>query len=261
MKNITILFLLAAIVVSFSSCEKVIDVKLKSSPAQYVIIGKVSDAPGPYTVSINKSVSFEQSNVFPAVSGAMVVITDQMTGVSDTLTEDLPGGYVTHTLQGQVGHTYQLYIKADGQVFTSIATMPNKVPMDTLYQQPAEFGDGVSIVPVYTDPGGENNFYHFIQYIDNKQTQELYYRRDIVGNGKQLRVPLNLGADTSMHVGSTVSVSLESIDSAMYQYYRSLDETISQSAAAPANPICNIQGAKLGYFSVYAVDTKTIVIY
>jgi len=260
MKNIA-LFLLAAIVVSFSSCEKVIDVKLKSSPSQYVIIGKVSDEPGPYTVSVNKSVSFEQSNVFPAVSGATVVITDQTAGVSDTLTEDMPGGYVTHTILGQVGHTYQLYIKSEGQIFTSTATMPHKVPMDTLYQQPAEFGDGVSIVPVYTDRGGENNFYHFIEYINSKQTQELYYRRDIVGNGKQISVPLNLGSDTSMHVGSTVTISMESIDSAMYQYYRSLDETIGQSAASPANPLCNIQGAKLGYFSVHAVDTRTIVIY
>lgn len=243
------------------SCEKVINVKLNSSASQYVVIGNVDNGSGPYSVSITKSVDFQQSNTFPGVSGATVVITDQTAGISDTLTEDMAGHYITHSLTGIEGHTYHLYINVNGELFTSTSTMPARVRLDSLYQQPAEFGDGVSIVPVYTDPAGVRNFYHFIEYIDGKQTKELYYRSDRVGDGQTLRVPLNLGADTAMHTGSTVTVDLQSIDSAMYQYYRTLDETIAQSAASPANPVTNITGVKLGYFSAHAVDTKSIVIY
>ena len=261
MKNIILAAASFILLSTFASCEKVIDVNLNSSASQYVIIGNVHNGGGPSTVSISKSVDFQQNNDFPTISGATVVITDQTASVADTLIESSPGFYVTHGLAGVEGHTYHLYININGQIFTSTATMPGQVNLDTLYQQPAEFGDGVSIVPVYTDPAGIKNFYHFVEYIDGRETKEVFYRSDRVGDGNTLRVPLNLGTDTSLHVGSTVTVALQSIDSSMYQYYRTLDETIGQNAAAPANPATNITGAKLGYFNVHAVSSKTIVIY
>src|SRR5674476_489406 len=83
-------------VISFFSCKKVITVQLNNSPTQIVVVGEVTNAPGPYTVAITSSVNFTQPNVFPPVSGAQVIMTDDH-GLDDTLTETAPGTYNTHT--------------------------------------------------------------------------------------------------------------------------------------------------------------------
>ena len=105
-------FLLIVLLAAFSACKKVIKVDLNSSSARYVVQGNVTDVAGTYTVTITKTINFDQDNIFPTVSGAMVVITDVSAGVTDTLAETLPGNYTTHVLAGTPGHTYKLYVNA-----------------------------------------------------------------------------------------------------------------------------------------------------
>ena len=53
----------------FFSCQKVIQLELNTSSSQIVIQGNVYDQACPDTVKISKSVNFDQSNVYPAVTG------------------------------------------------------------------------------------------------------------------------------------------------------------------------------------------------
>src|SRR6187551_2496352 len=103
--NKYIITILATVMIA--SCEKEISIDLNSSSPQIVIEGNISDEPGPYTVKISKTVNFSEANVFPPVTGALVVISDN-TGVIDTLTETLPGSYLTNTITGTQGNTYTL---------------------------------------------------------------------------------------------------------------------------------------------------------
>src|SRR5580704_14516118 len=82
--------------IPFITCKKVINLNLKNASPQIVIIGEVTNPPGPYQVTINSTVNFSNSNVFPPVSGALVIITDN-TGLTDSLTETTPGTYTTHS--------------------------------------------------------------------------------------------------------------------------------------------------------------------
>ena len=257
----TIITLSALLLITFTSCRKVINVKLNSASSQYVIIGNVTNMAGPYSVSITKTIDFQLDNNFPAVSGAVVIITDATIGNSDTLQESAPGIYNTSILTGQEGHTYNLYIKVENEIFTASSTMPAMVPLDSLYQEPATFGDGVSIVPVYRDPAGVKNYYHTVQFINNKQSKEIFLRSDILTDGQVVSRPLDLGTDTAMHTGDNVRIELQAVDSAIYQYYRNLVATINQNSAAPANPQTNITGAKLGYFSAHAISASTITLH
>ena len=156
-----------ALLTAMASCQKVIQVHLNDTAAKYVIEGNVSDQPGPYFVKISQSVNFDQANTFPAISGATVIITDATAGVVDSLHESTPGMYRTTSLAGVSGHTYQLYIKVNGQVFTSSALMPVAVNIDTLYTQKSVFGDGNELVPQYTDPPTPGNYYHFVETIND----------------------------------------------------------------------------------------------
>src|SRR5260370_344945 len=100
-----IIVILLASVLLFS-CTKTITPTLNTSSPQVMVQGAVSDTAGPYYVSIVSSVGFYASNVYPGISGAVVMITDSSTGLRDSLAETSTGLYVTHSLlQGVHGHT------------------------------------------------------------------------------------------------------------------------------------------------------------
>jgi hypothetical protein len=251
--NICLTFFLAA----FCSCQKVIKVNLNSSAPRYVVEGNVTNLPGPYLITINKSVNFDQDNVFPTVSGAIVVITDNTAGVTDSLKETSPGNYHTSVLNGVPGHNYQLYIGAGGNVFTANCTMPALVTLDTLYTQLSSFrGNSHQLVPVYTDPVTTGNYYHFAEIKNDTLTDNISIRNDALINGQVIKQPIGGG----LHDGDQVTLTLECIDSAMYQYYFTLEQTNNQNSATPANPLSNIKGGALGYFSAHTANKRSVVV-
>jgi hypothetical protein len=245
------------VIAGFTSCQKVIQVHLNDSASKNVIEANISDRPGPYLVTITRSVNFDQENVFPAVSAAVVVITDQTTSLADTLKETTPGHYETTTLTGMPGHKYQLYVSAAGQVYTASATMPLPVTLDSLYAEKSPFGRSNTIVPVYTDPVAKGNRYHFVEVVNDTLKNSIIIRDDNLINGRVVNSPLGGGR---LNQGDIVVLSMECIDSAMYQYYYTLEQTKNQNSATPANPQTNISGGALGYFSVHTSSTKQLIV-
>src|SRR5579872_6522569 len=142
-------------VVLLFSCQKVVTLNLDTVPPQLVIQGEVTDQPGPYTVNISRSVDFYADNAFPAVSGAIVHISDGQ-GVTDSLVETSPGNYVTQALAGRPGNTYTLSVSVDGTSYTAVSVMPFPVPLDsvTLEHTKGRFGRKDQITPQadYQDP-------------------------------------------------------------------------------------------------------------
>jgi len=256
MKTSNIIYI-ALLLFAFSACKKVIQVNLNSSAPHYVVQGNVTNQPGPYLVTITKSVNFDQDNVFPTVSGAVVVITDNTAGVADTLKETTPGNYYTSILTGTPGHKYQLYINAANNIFTTTCIMPVPVTLDSLYTQLSSFGGNTyQLVPVYTDPVAFGNYYHFAEVKNDTLTDNISIRNDALINGQVIKQPLGGG----LQQGDSVALYLECIDSAMYQYYYSLEQTENQNSATPANPISNLSGGALGYFSVHTLSSKSIIV-
>ncbi len=260
-KNLLILPIAAF---AFQSCQKVIDVNLNDSDPHYIVEANINDGPGPDTVKITRSVNFSNTNTFPAVSGAVVTIKDATAGMTDTLQELTPGNYTTHLLTGVPGHTYELYIIADNHVFTATSYMPQPVLLDTIEIQKAVFGgDDLYPVPIYTDPSTQGNRYHITASVNRVPIKDWVVRSDEVTNGQTSRFPFyyDAGDDSGnpkIKPGDSVFVNLQTIDSAVYEYYRTLDDTRQQSAAALSNPVSNIKGGALGYFNAGPIRTKGI---
>jgi len=254
-------FILSCIV--FCSCQKVINVHLNDSSPQYVVEGNISDQPGVYTVSITKSINFDQDNVYPAVSGALVVITDRNSGIVDSLSEVTAGHYVTSRLKGIPGDTYDLYIKAGAKILTATSTMPLLVILDSLSYEMSSFGRNYEIVPIYTDPIVKGNYYHFREIINDSESTSIYLRDDRYVNGQTINQPLDQsgGSGQRISLGDNVSVYLECIDSAVYQYYYGLQQTSNQNSASPSNPATNITGGCLGYFSAHTSSFKNVIVH
>ncbi len=135
-------FILAVLVLLLSSCdqEEIIEIDLSDVPAQFVIEGSVTDEAAPYTVRITRTVNFDQPNDFPAVSGAVVIISDNA-GQMDTLFEIKPGVYETvDVFPGVSGRTYTLQVWVEGRHFVANSTMPDLVPFEDLKTIRLPFG-------------------------------------------------------------------------------------------------------------------------
>jgi hypothetical protein len=256
--KLTCLLLLPLI---FAACKKVINVNLNSTSPRYDVEGNVTNQPGPYLVAITKSVNFDQDNLYPAVSGAVVVITDVTANQADTLTETSAGNYNTHVITGTPGHTYQLYINAAGNIFTASSTMPSVVALDSLYTQPSPFGGShPQLVPLYTDPvliGHNYHYYHFTEYYNDTESSNVIVREDNLINGQVVKQPIN---GSELYAGDSVALYLECIDSGMYVFYTTLELTENQNSATPANPLTNLTGGALGYFSAHTSSLKTLIV-
>lgn len=254
-----------ALVLFLFSCnkEQIIDLDLSNAPAQYVIEGSISDEAKPYSVRITQSVNFDQTNDFPAVRGALVVISGNA-GQMDTLLEKSPGRYETREPKtGVYGQTYTLQVWIKGKLFTAKSTMPHKVPFDDLSVINLPFGGENALVlkPLFKDPAGLGNNYQFVQSNNGKRQPYIFVMDDRNNDGAQVS-NLLIAPDLKTELGDSITVEMRNIDRATYKYFVALNASNGNgpNASVPANPDNNFEGACLGYFSAHTVQRRTLIV-
>lgn len=258
MKKIFFVSILASALFA-SSCQQVIEIELNDQDAAIVIEGNISDQPGPYTVMISKTVNFSDPNVFPGVSGAFVVIYDNV-GNIDTLTETTAGNYVTSSIQGVPGRTYTLAVTSEGKTYTAHSTMPQAISLDSLVlvESGGFGGSPFYIIPEWQDPLGTGNYYRNVEYVNGERVGAFLYD-DAFSDGLVNGQPL-LNFTTVLEPGDTVRVEFSCIDAASYLYFFSMEQTANNNTAAPANPESNFDNDALGYFNAHTYSVKSVVI-
>ncbi len=244
-----------------TSCQKVINIDLNSVSPQVVIEGNITDQPGHDTIIITQTVNFSQSNAFPAVTGAVVTISDN-SGNTEMLTEAKPGKYVTSVIHGIPGRTYSLSVTANGKTYTSTSAMPAPVNIDTLISKQEGFGHQISWSARFVDPVGKNNYYALFLKIKNVVQPNFSSSDDHLRDGDTIDMRIPIPRDLTLNPGDTVDVILESIDRNVREYFRLLRQLNRSGimSAPPANPVNNITGGALGYFSAHADRKKIFVI-
>ncbi len=264
MKKLYFAILISAAVL-IGACKKTVTLDLKTADSQIVIEGNVTDSSGPYTVSLTKTVAFYTENNFPAISGAVVKISDNQ-GVTDSLTETSPRIYSTSILQGAPGHTYTLSVVANNTTYTATSTMPAHVPFDSLTVNKQElFGDNrISATVNFQDPIGIHNYYQFTEYINGAQyNKSLFVFDDRLSDGKYISINL-FNDSTRIKAGDHLAVDMYCIDVNVYNYFNQLDQSSGTGAfnttASPANPSSNINNGAYGYFSAHTAEGRTIIV-
>ena len=265
-----IYFILIISSVLLSSCEKAIDLKLADTTPQYVIEGVLTTENGSCKVLISQTKKFTADNSFNAVSGAQVSISNN--GIIYNLSPSAAGVYQNSILTGAPGQAYQLNVNINGKTFTGTCTMPQQVALDSIYlhkDNTSNNKDGSTrkfVTVQYKDPAAVKNYYRFVQYIDNRKEQTVFVNDDEFTNGQTVNYPLDYNNDNDdpakdIRPGNTVTIEMLCIDATVYKYWYSLTGSASGDGnnAAPANPVSNIQGGALGYFSVHTIERKTLV--
>ena len=257
------IYILPLVCLFICSCTKVISVNLNDANANIVIEGVVDDNPGPYQVKISQTVNFSEPNVFPPVSGATVTITDSATGIKDNLIENSPGIYTTQNLlQGQSGHTYQLWVSVNGKIFTASSTMPSLVALDSLtFYSTGAFGtERTNAVANFQDPEAIANYYTFTEYVNGRQIDQTFNFSDRLSDGRYINLQL-FNDSTYIQSGASVRVEMHNVDQAVWSYFNTLGQARGNNSqsVSPSNPISNISNNALGYFSAQTAQSKQAV--
>jgi len=265
MKNT--IYIIALLFLTISCTEK-IDLDLNSSDPQIVVEGSVATNNETTVIKLTNSVNFDESNIFPAVQGANVVLSDNL-GNSELLNEISPGVYATNTLTGIVGNTYYLSIAKDYKTLTSSSRIPKQVAFDTLRVEksngtggPGGMGSTTNydVFVSYLDPGEETNYYRFVEMV-NGEIKSSYIFDDRLSNGNYTTSPL-IRFNRKLSNGDTLQVIMQCVDENVYNYFNSFGNLMGgpASSSTPANPYTNIEGGVLGYFSAHTFELKEVII-
>jgi hypothetical protein len=107
--------------IALSACVDKINFNVPPAQSLTVVEGMITDAPGPYTIKVSKSLSLTADSSFrDPIEKAKIKLHDDDGNVED-FSEAAPGVYVTGgIIQGRVGHVYYIAIETqDGKIFRS----------------------------------------------------------------------------------------------------------------------------------------------
>lgn len=256
-------YILAALslVITFTACEKVIDVDLNNSDPKMVIEGQLADDGDIGWIALTRSVNFDESNDFPKVSNAEVIITDNE-GNTEMLTEALEGLYVTNSVMGVPGRTYTVEVTVDGETYTAVSSMPTPIEIDTITFYTGFFPGSKFVDVTFQDIPGQDNYFLILQYQNGDAIDQGTFPlgSDRLVDGDPITFTF-FYEEEELAEGDTMAYELYVIDKGVYEYFRTLNQLANAAqSASPANPITNFTNNPLGYFSAHSVRKKAIVL-
>ena len=251
----------------FLGCEDVIKVDLNNVEPRLVIEGVISDRPGESQFKISKTVDYFNPSVFPSVSGAEVIVSDNIGNV-DTLVETDPGVYTKDGLIGAIGRTYYSSVKIDSVTYSATSTLENAIPIDSMkteYQEGGGIGmeedQGYRLYVYFSDiPDNQDNCR--LRVVKNDSLIEYYFLYDDkYSDGNSIEYEY---FNRVFNLGDTLKVDILSMDHQVYKYFETLYYAVASTEGnepqlAPANPISNWSNDALGYFGAFAVRSDTII--
>lgn len=255
-----IILLLPAI---FFSCKKVINLDLGNVSGDLVIEGNVTNEQGGEVI-LSRNVPFTSPNVYPAVSGAQVSVSDNL-GNQYQLTEGPAGTYTNENFTGIPGRTYSMSVKTGGTSYAATSTMPGVVKLDSITDKNDIFNTTKNkklITIHFQDPAGVTNQYRFVMFVNGVQVKSVFAFNDEFIDGKYVDLDLEQN-DIDIYAGDTVEVQMQCIDKPMYEYWYTLAQQQADNPGgqvAPANPPTNISPVTLGYFSAHTTQSLTLTV-
>ena len=262
-----ILIAIAAIVLS--SCKKDLDINYAEVGPYYVIEGDITDEPAKVLITHTRSVN--DSVKGKGLPGAAVTLSDD-NGKSEQLVFGSDGYYRSPSgWKGETGRRYTLRVAIDGKEFLASSTMKEAAKLDSMqFVFLSSAGMKMMLLKYWhTYPKtDELSFIHARMFKNGK-----FYRSTM---GKQFNTEVTKGqtllgcttekkmdeddpedADVILHDNDKVHLELWTIDKSVYDYFFSLN--VGKKNAS--NPITNISGGAMGYFSAHHVCTRDTIFF
>jgi len=265
------------LIFSMTACTEKIDVTLDNTYTRLVVDAVITSDTTVHSVKLSTTTDYFSNQVAPAVSNAIVTISDGTTTV--TLKENTvrPGVYETeNTFYAVPGKTYKLNITLATAInnktnYEAISEMDDVAPLDSIKLMTIQQWD-VTAIQTYAQDPISVNFYMFKAYINHvlisDTLNEVFITDDKLFNGSYTN---GIAAsyldqkkpDEKIKAGDTVTLQIAGITS---QYYNFLVDVSSSTGFSnplfggpPANVRGNISNGAIGFFSAYSVHYASIV--
>ncbi|MFY0652679.1 MAG: DUF4249 domain-containing protein [Cyclobacteriaceae bacterium] len=265
------------------ACEESINLELPLGQERVVISGWITDNPEPYEVKVSKTVSFNDQETNPNISGAEVYVLDHNFVRYDFEETHLKGIYRSdpNELVGIPGYGYTLHVRLpDGTKFTSLRERLNPVPkLDTVF-----FGTSFDPILPISDPEAKvffvrgsvmdiadtKNFFRWKLYVndtlrDNPEELVIFDDKFTDGNTFETKV-----TDILLRKGDTLRLEHWSLSERAFDYYSLLISQIFEDQIGPSTPPSPVKGnisndsepseLVLGFFGASQIEVKTAVV-
>lgn len=253
MKSLYKLLLIPLLLVLLFSCEKIVDIDLRSVEPRLVIDASITEF-SPCVVRLTKSQDFKDNGPSTRVSGATIELRDE-DGYMEILKEsDNSPGVYTSLLQGVPNKKYFLKVEVEDKIYEASAVIPEVIPIEEAYIYEIKAGSGSWYSPsfIFQDPPGIANYYYTILYVNGNPMKTIYLDDDEFRDGLRVHNILffnrNDNHGNDLETGDEIKIEFQSLDKGMYTFYKSL---FSVAADGGTNPITNFSGNVLGCFKAY----------
>ena len=271
MKLNLIKYFMAILVISGNSaCEEIIQLDINNASPEITVEANIAENE-PAVVYVRKTASLDDVDDFPAVQGAVVVLSDNQ-GESEQLSEIRPGVYKSLLLKGKTGKSYILNVKTEDKNITASDIMPGKVALDSFLVLNSVYPGGgrptngelapfYEIMITFRDPVLLKNYYKVNVYVNDTIRDGNNIFDDQYNNGLQVTNNFVM-YNENIRRGDTIHIEFMCISKPVYGYFKSMGNASGgpRNSSSPANPYSNLSGSKLGYFSANTIERKYFIV-
>jgi len=285
MKHLSILPIVCFLLIAFTACEDVVEVKLSEEEVSlFAVEAKITTEDEPF-VFFYRGIKVDSDEPYPGISGATVTISDDnQPPKSIQLVEDsvFNGLYVVpenESFLGEPGREYKVTIESEGEILTASDQLSTVEPIDSIQVRASLRGDK-RFLGVFTygkEPAGIGNYYKWDIYINDTllyDAENLAVASDefVDGNyvnGLEIFTDFHDPDDISerkLKFRDSVYVKQTSISSFAYSYYYQMFQQSTTGglfSVPPANIVSNFTSSDgknvLGVFTAHDVSTSNIV--
>jgi len=256
-----------------TACEKAIDVPLKTASPRLVVdasIDWVKNTTGNQQRIVLSTTTGYYNPQFPAVSGAVVTVTNASNTIFAFMETPGTGQYVCNNFLPVMGQTYTLKIVVNGETYTASETFtPVSKIEDNIDQdnKGGEAGDEIEVTFYYKDDASQKNFYLNNITQPHSPFPELEVEDDEHTNGNLMQESFS---EEKLKAGDQVDFKLYGISKSYYNYmFKLVLATGNDGSPFPTIPSAvrgniinqtNSNNYAFGYFRLAEMDTKSYTI-
>jgi hypothetical protein len=272
-KTTLVLFTIISSLLTLVSCEDVIDVDLNTTAPKLVIDASIKWQKGTIgneqTIKLSTTTGYYE-NTIPAVTGAIVFITDS-NSIQYDFNEDIgTGNYICTNFNPIIDETYVLTVIHDGQTYTATETLISSPTIDSVAQnnEGGFTGEDIEVKFFFQDNGLQDNFY-LIQFNTSFLSLPEY---DVVDDeffqGNQM---FGLYFNEDLEATNELTFTLHGISERYYNYMNVLLGVAGNNGGSPfQTPPATVRGNivnqtnfdnyALGYFRLSEIDTMSYTV-
>ena len=246
-----------------SSCEKEIDLDYHQVDPLYVVEASISN--NGTEVRVSRTNAMDDNNSISDINDAKVTISAD-NGQQWNIPFSRNGFYRSSTLRGEAGTTYTIEVELDGQHFTSTSTMQQCPEMNSfrfVWKKIASERYLLGELHLQDIPHATN--YYFLHIFRNN----IGYRWAVISDDQRTadgdlqqvftcvteREQEKGTSNDVLNEGDRIRVDIRAIDRSAYDYLYSMQMMDNTGT----NPVSNITGGCLGYFTAYYQITYNVI--